>query len=294
MIFDDKPSGSTPYAKRMKQLFETAGDKKVAWYFFGDGVPDGGDEARAEIENMIVNRPSPQQTPITFFSCTNETKDVEWMKDLEELAAFCSEYDDYETEKQEVLGDQGFGLPFTRGFYLVGSLVAAMNPDDLDAMDESVPFTKYALDNLLGIKSDDNDYKSYFKQFMIAQKSRQESAVAGDVLKKTMDWEPFYQDFATTKSPNEIEAVRGFKKNLLSHHISIKVRYDDVSSQGEIQKTFKEQSKEVINSSKPQQSNANSSKPKEQNQDRQAQKGSKKPAPAVVGNSKKTFLWACW
>lgn len=54
------------------------------------------------------------------------------MKELEEAADFCSESDDYEDERAEVIGDQGAAFPFTYGFYLVAQIVAAMNPDDLD------------------------------------------------------------------------------------------------------------------------------------------------------------------
>lgn len=61
-----------------------------------------------------------------------EDEEVVWMKDTEEVAPYCSEYDDYDDEKEEVLKDQGLALPFTRGFYLVGQIVGAMNPDDLD------------------------------------------------------------------------------------------------------------------------------------------------------------------
>jgi hypothetical protein len=37
---------------------------------------------------------------------------------------------------------QGEAIPYSFGFYLVCHLVAALNPTDLDALDESVPFTK--------------------------------------------------------------------------------------------------------------------------------------------------------
>jgi len=162
MVWEDRPSRTTPYLERMKQVFQNARGKHVSWYFFGDGVPDGGEETKRKIEQLIVSRPKPKDNPITFLSCTTVDEDVAWMKDLEEAAPYCSEYDDYQSEKREVLSDQGMGLPFTRGFYLIGSLVAAMNPEDLDAMDESVPFTKYALDNLLGSESEEEDYKHYY------------------------------------------------------------------------------------------------------------------------------------
>ena len=67
----------------------------------------------------------------------------------------------------EVLKDQGVALPFTKGFYLICSLVAAFNPDDLDAMDESVPFTKATLDNLLGVQYSQESYRHYFDMFLL-------------------------------------------------------------------------------------------------------------------------------
>jgi hypothetical protein len=70
------------------------------------------------------------------------------------------------------LGDQGNAFPFTEGFYLVGSLVAAMNPEDLDAMDEAIPFTKTSLGNMLGYVPSPLEYQDYFKGFMHAQRTR--------------------------------------------------------------------------------------------------------------------------
>jgi hypothetical protein len=39
-------------------------------------------------------------------------------------------------------GTTAAGSSASAGFYLVCTLVAALNPTDLDALDESVPFTK--------------------------------------------------------------------------------------------------------------------------------------------------------
>ena len=44
-----------------------------------------------------------------------------------------------------------------------------MNPDDLDAMDECIPFTKFTLDNLLGYESNADSYRHYFEGFRQAQ-----------------------------------------------------------------------------------------------------------------------------
>jgi hypothetical protein len=81
------------------------------------------------------------------------------MKDLEEKAKFCAEFDDLEDEKREVLRDQGEALPYTLGFHLVAQLVAAMNPNDLDAMDESVPLSKYSLDAILGTVTQETEVR---------------------------------------------------------------------------------------------------------------------------------------
>lgn len=65
---------------------------------------------------------------IEFFVFTEKDEDVEWMKELEEVAPYASEYDDYVTEKGEVLRDQGDAMPFTKGFYMIGQLVLSFNP----------------------------------------------------------------------------------------------------------------------------------------------------------------------
>jgi hypothetical protein len=83
---------------------------------------------------------------------------------IEETAPFTSELDDYQDEKREVLADQGTAFPYTRGFWLVSTLVAAINPDDLDAIDENVPFSKATLDDLMGRVHTPEEYQFYFER----------------------------------------------------------------------------------------------------------------------------------
>lgn len=45
----------------------------------------------------------------------------------------------------------------------MSNLIAALNPDDLDAMDESVPFSKFTLDELLGRYHTSEEYSYYFQ-----------------------------------------------------------------------------------------------------------------------------------
>lgn len=138
------------------------------------------------------------------------------------MAPYCAECDDFKDESEEVLKDQGQALPFSRGFYLICCLVAAMNPDDLDAMDESVPFTKATLDNLLGIDNGEESYRHYFNCFIQAQKIRPiEMDGYGrpkktDQLKKDVNWEASYQDFLRAPVASQIPAVQAFKQQLKS------------------------------------------------------------------------------
>ena len=92
------------------------------------------------------------------------------IKDAEEIAPFCAEFDDYLDESREVLRDQGKAFPYSYGLHLVAQLVAAFNPTDLDAMDESVPFAKQTLDDLLGYQTSQQEYKYYFDSFLEAQR----------------------------------------------------------------------------------------------------------------------------
>ena len=100
-----------------------------------------------------------------------------------------------------------------KGFHLIGQLVGAMCPDDLDAMDESVPLTKWTLDNLLGVQNTPEDYRRYFDGFKQAQAQRiPESRM--DHIKKQHNWEPHFQAFLTQQVARNIPAVQQFKQQL--------------------------------------------------------------------------------
>lgn len=131
-------------------------------YLFTDGLPS--DATTEAVSQLIITRQNPQHCPITLISCSDNDEEVDWMKEVEEIASYCSEIDDYKAEKDEVIYDQGSGFPYTRGFWLISQLVAAINPDDLDAMDENLPFTKNTLDNMLGRVHTYQEYQFYFER----------------------------------------------------------------------------------------------------------------------------------
>jgi len=221
IAFKSGPTGATPFLERIRESLTQGRGKNVCRYFFGDGTPNGGLPAKEQIVQLLKHRANPQMNPITFLSCTNEDAQVEWMKDAEEIVPYCAECDDFRDETEEVLRDQGAALPFTYGFYLICCLVAPMNPGDLDAMDESVPFTKATLDNLLGIQHNDESYRHYFNHFLKAQRSRSIDLddygrpKKSDELKKNANWESVYQDFSRAPVADQIPAVIAFKRALV-------------------------------------------------------------------------------
>jgi len=214
------PSGTTPAYEKLQESLLRGRGATIARYFFGDGKPNGGRQAIDSIIQLVLNRENPEGNPITFISCTNEDEAVEWMKDCEEIAPYCSESDDFRDEADEVLRDQGKALPFSKGFHLICQLVSAMNPHDLDAMDESIPFTKFTLDNLLGIVHNDTSYKHYFDSFLEAQRTRkvevdQRTGMPSrlDEIRKNTSWD--YNSFLTTQGPsNKIPQVQDMQRRL--------------------------------------------------------------------------------
>jgi len=154
----------TPTLRVLTEAFRsTAGSPDPCMhYLVTDGVPS--DCNIQQVSQLITNRAQPDRNPLTLISCTDEDEEVEWMKEVEEVAPYCSELDDYQDEKNEVLNDQGVGFPYTKGYWLISQLVSAINPNDLDAIDENVPFTKDTLDNLLGRVHSSSEYQYYFER----------------------------------------------------------------------------------------------------------------------------------
>merc|ERR1719491_1449561 len=220
-IFAVGPTGTTPALEKLQESFARGSGKSISRYFFGDGKPNGGQTAINAIIQLLKNRSDPDQNPVTLLSCTNDDEAVEWMKDAEEIATYCSESDDFNDEAREVLLDQGSALPYSNGFHLICQIVAAMCPDDLDAMDESIPFTKFTLDNTLGIVNNEASYKHYFDKFVEAQQNRRVEIDRStgmpsklDELRKNTRWQ--YSTFLTTNGPAKlIQQASEYQRQIL-------------------------------------------------------------------------------
>lgn len=156
--FTNPPYDGTPTLKKLKEAFSKAYGYTMH-YLFTDGVPNGGHEAVAD---LVLKRANPEANPLTFVSCTNVDGEAKWMKEIEEKAPFTAETDDYADERGEVLEDQGPVFPYPKGLWLVCLMVGAINPDDLDAIDDSRPFSKFTMSNILGRVLTDQEYRKYW------------------------------------------------------------------------------------------------------------------------------------
>lgn len=171
--FAQDPDGGTPIFDRLTKAFKQGNQSTLPTmqYLFTDGVPDGGGPADiARIRDLVIRRDA-DKNPLTFMSCTDQDQETGWMKAIDEdnRTKNVAEVDDFEDEKNEVLAKQGPAMPFSKGTWLLCQLVAAID-HDLDAIDESKPCTKKTMNDLMGRKLNDQEYKYYFDNNPSAQK----------------------------------------------------------------------------------------------------------------------------
>lgn len=157
--FTASPDGGTPLYGKLESAFKNH-SSKIMHYVFTDGEPS--DRTPEDTAQLVINRNHADLNPITFMSCTNDDKLANWMKVAEDKAKFASELDDFKSESKEVRAKQGKAFPFNKGMWLLCQLVAAINPDDLDKLDEKKPFSRAKLSEILGRKLTRNDYNHYF------------------------------------------------------------------------------------------------------------------------------------
>ena len=217
------PMGGTPVIRALQASFAAHAGKPTIRYFFGDGVPN---EPTQQVVDMIMYRADPVNNPFTFFSCTNEDAQTQWMKECEEAAPYCAEYDDFQDESTEIVHDQGPAFPFSRGLYLMGCAIGVCYPDDLDAMDEGVPLTKVALDGILGYITTDLQYQAYFDGMVGAQIAHARSLSqlsAADHIKFSyaVVWSRSRAAFATARSWADLPEVRDYR-NKMQRAVSVR------------------------------------------------------------------------
>lgn len=194
--FATPPSGSTPLLAKLLRIFADASARpqKTFLYVFNDGAPD---EDKASICRAILTRDA-ECVHMNLMSVSGRPGDTQWMKDVEEMSmvngapSFLGEYDDFKSEREEVLHDQGSGFPYTYGSWLVGCLCGASFPETLDAMDEGVPFTRKTMQEICGRTMTPEEYgQVYFTRFMQNERKTPDENAACFRL-----WHHLYSQFA--------------------------------------------------------------------------------------------------
>ena len=226
------PTNGTPIFRAMKKSIDQAVESQIPTmhYVLTDGSPSGGKREIAQIEGLLVNGRGnrPDCHPVTFCSCSNNRRDIEWMHESEECADFVAALHDFIDEQQDVTRDQGRAFPYSRGLWLLANLAAARDPNGLDAMDQHAPLTKCVLDSLLGRVHTEGEYIQYFTSH---------PTYIGGVITATNDlkhlrriFEPDYQLFLNAQVEGEIPSVIFFKYNL-AQNLRADIANDDDNSE---------------------------------------------------------------
>jgi hypothetical protein len=66
-VFAQGPIGTTPALKKLQESLIKGEGKSIARYFFGDGIPNGGEWAQKEILTILRHCQDPARNPITLF-----------------------------------------------------------------------------------------------------------------------------------------------------------------------------------------------------------------------------------
>lgn len=217
------PRGDTPLLETLKQEMKRfPPTSRVGYWLFCDGQPNGGGAEAQAITMMLCSRPNPERSPVMFLSCTSDGDACEWMRECEEAAPFCAECDDYQSEYEEVIADQGAAFPYTFGMHLVRQLVSALPgcEHDLDAIDEGTPLSYSTMCAMLGWTLSESDYKNYFRQLLIAQHKQlavKKVVTPLDELKakQLTVWKESFPQFVRANVAADLPAVQAYKRAVL-------------------------------------------------------------------------------
>lgn len=210
LLFQKQPGGGTPIHSNLTNMLNEANQKRgnsdlrTFHYLLSDGEPDGQAQEIRLIKDLLSSQSRyAKLNPVTFLGCSNDRRDYAWMHEMEEIAPFVAALPDFRDEQIEVRNDQGNVFPYSRGMWLLCNIAAAINPDDLDAMDQHPPFTKKTLENLMGRGMTESEYSQYFNSHPNARRV----------------FAPDYLLFLQSQYASDIPSVRLFQ-NVLRQNLS--------------------------------------------------------------------------
>ena len=138
------PSGSTPLARTTERVIgramrEHKEGEKVLIIICTDGKPNdnGNGNGEASIRRFYDALSSrPEYVYTNIIACTDDDDDLEYLNNWDLYLPCLDVIDDYISERKEVWKAKGAKFHFSRGDYIVKSLVGSLHPE-LDKLDES-------------------------------------------------------------------------------------------------------------------------------------------------------------
>lgn len=143
--FVNPPNGYTPLSEAYKRVLKEKLDgqeKKVLIVCATDGEPnalDGTGKWRMDVNGftqLLKTRngfPS-SRCPTSIMACTDAEDEIGWLNKLDDEINHFDVVDDYASERDEIKKVQGHNFPFSKGDYIVKTLLGSMEPlyDNLD------------------------------------------------------------------------------------------------------------------------------------------------------------------
>ncbi|MFK0569891.1 hypothetical protein [Endozoicomonas sp.] len=141
-LFEKTPNGYTPLKKTYQQVISDklrSPDDKVLILVATDGEPNvlKGNRWCKDTQGFIdclTKREDPARCPTSIMACTDNKEEIGWLNKLDDSAPYLDVLDDYESEKNEVLTAQKNKISFSKGDYIVKTLLGPIDElyDNLD------------------------------------------------------------------------------------------------------------------------------------------------------------------
>ncbi|CAF4401687.1 unnamed protein product [Rotaria sp. Silwood2] len=140
-VFAVPPAGLTPMVRALRQVLEEKQvdikERKLLILIATDGLPtdDKGNKDLKPFERVLRYERKPiDQIPVIIIACTDDTKCIDYLNNLDKKIPKLDVADDYKSEREEIHKAQGADFPFSFGDYVVKILIGAIDSwfDPLD------------------------------------------------------------------------------------------------------------------------------------------------------------------
>ena len=133
-LFGEKPDGYTPLLTRVRDVINDHTEpEELLLIIATDGVPSDGKPE--QLRQLLLSVSDRVYTSIV--ACTNDENVMDMLNDMDNSVPRLDVTDDYQTERTQIRAVQGTKFPFSRGDWVVKTLLGPMNTY-YDQLDEPV------------------------------------------------------------------------------------------------------------------------------------------------------------